>query len=240
MKTSIHLSDTSIVLTGTIIPNTTLQVQHQNVEARREEYLRALHFYKDFAPTFFLENSSYSLLDDSKFTSIPNVKICQFQAETAEKGKGFQEFQMLDRWVLGSASPQRWVKVTGRYLYVEFEKIWKECMDAQRTALLINQYLFSYADTALFCVDSDFYKRYMVGLYSRCDDRRGLPIEKVLSNRLKTVHKSEFRRFLSHLHCTGIAGHTGKPIQNQRIDQINAAIRDINYKFDRHYIWLSF
>ena len=232
----------AIVLTGTIIPNTTLYTRHFNAEARRNEYLAAIHFYRRFAPVIFLENSFYDLDQDEEFKSIQGLTIYQFSSPEPEKGKGFQEFNMLDQWIQRETYlPERWIKITGRYFYVEFEKIWQECLQTQNISVIINQYLFANrADAALFCMSTAFYKKYLLSLYSQCDDSKGRFIEIVLSKRLRKIPNSHYKRFTNHVICTGISGHTAKRIDNAKVDKLNAAIRDFNYKFDQRYIWLSF
>jgi hypothetical protein len=217
----------SIVLTGTIIPNTNIHNRYLDPETRRQDYLNAIHFYRNFAPVYFLENSTYDL---------------KFKASSPAKGKGFQEFEMLDQWIaIEPNRPERWIKITGRYLYLEFEKILNECIQNPDIPLIINQYLFAnHSDTALFCIKSNYYQNNIAGLYCLCDDSKGLLIEKVLNAKLKNVAKTDFKRFSSHVHCEGVAGHTGRLIRNRWIDQLNSRIRDINYWVDQHYIWLSF
>ncbi|MCY7369077.1 MAG: hypothetical protein LH474_13100, partial [Chamaesiphon sp.] len=53
-----------IILTGTIIPNTNVRLQHINPEQRRKEYLDCINYYRNFAPVYFLENSSYPVEED--------------------------------------------------------------------------------------------------------------------------------------------------------------------------------
>jgi hypothetical protein len=232
----------SIVLTGTIIPNTTIHNKYLDPEARRQDYLNAIHFYRNFAPVCFLENSTYDLKGDRAFQAIPNVTVHQFKASCPARGKGFQEFEMLDQWMnIEPNLPERWIKITGRYLYLEFEQILNECIQNPDIPLIINQYLFAnHSDTALFCIKSSFYQDNISGLYRLCDDSQGLLIEKVLNTRLKKVSKTDFKRFSSHLQCEGMAGHTGRSIRNPWIDGLNSRIRNINYWVDRRYIWLSF
>jgi hypothetical protein len=231
-----------IVLTGTIIPNTTLHTEYFDPEARRREYLKAIRFYRNFAPVYFLENSSYNLQEDSAFKNIQNVTVRHFKSSSPSKGKGFQEFEMLDQWInLEPNLPKRWIKVTGRYIYPEFEKILNECIQNQDISLIINQYLFAnHSDTALFCIKTDYYRNNILGLYRYCDDSQGFLIEKVINAKLKQLSNQDFKRFSSHLDCVGVAGHTGKSIRNEWIDGLNSRIRDINYWVDRRYIWLSF
>lgn len=232
----------AIVLTGTIIPNTDLYTKYINPQQRRQEYLDALSFYSQFGQVYFLENSSYPLEEDVEFKNIPNVVLRKLPISSCpQKGKGFQEFEMLDYWVSWEQDiPQAWLKVTGRYVYLKFQEIHSECLNRQNKKIIINQYLFSkWSDTGLFFVETDYYRKNILGLYSRCNDNDGLFLEAVLFKKLKSLNQKEFQRFSSHLTCVGIAGHTGKKIQNDWLDAINARIRDINYMFDKRYIWLS-
>jgi hypothetical protein len=241
MKSESNHCSLGIVLTGTIIPNTVIDLKHVDPESRRQEYIKAIHFYRSFAPVYFLENSSYDLSKDRDFQDIPNVTIHQFNASSPSKGKGFQEFEMLDGWVdIEPRLPKRWIKVTGRYLYPNFHRILDECIRSSSVQLIIDQYLFAkHSNTALFSIDTDFYVKNIYGLYSLCDDSQRLIIEKVLFKTLTQVPKKEFKRFSIDLRCEGIAGHTGREISNRWVDSLNSRIRDINYWFDRHYIWLS-
>jgi hypothetical protein len=232
----------AIVLTGTIVPSTDLYTKYINPQQRRQEYLDALYFYSQFGQVYFLENSSYPLEKDIEFKNIPNVVLRKLPISNfPQRGKGFQEFEMLDYWVAWEQDiPQSWLKVTGRYIYLNFKEIHNECLSSQNKDLIINQYLFSkWSDAGLFFVKTDYYRKHLVGLYSLCDDNDGLFLEIVLFEKLKSLNKKEFQRFSSHLTCVGIAGHTGKKIQNEWLDVINARIRDINYIFDKRYIWLS-
>lgn len=232
----------AIVLTGTIIPNTDLYTKYINPQQRRQEYLDALSFYSQFGQVYFLENSSYPLEEDVEFKNIQNVVLRKLPiSNSPQRGKGFQEFEMLDYWITWEQDiPQNWLKVTGRYVYLNFKEIQDECLKSQNRNLIINQYLFSkWSDTGLFFVKTDYYKENIVGLYNVCDDNDGLFLEAVLFKKLKSLNKKEFQRFSSHLTCVGIAGHTGKKIRNEWLDAVNARIRDINYIFDKRYIWLS-
>ncbi len=232
----------AIVLTGTIVPNTDLYTKYTNPQQRRQEYLDALFFYSQFGRVYFLENSSYSLETDADFQSIPNVVIRKSPISNfSHRGKGFQEFEMLDYWVTHESDvPQSWLKVTGRYIYLYFQEIYNECLNNLDKKMIVNQYLFSkWSDTGLFFVQTDYYRKNIIGLHSRCDDNDGLFLEMVLFEKLRSLNKKEFQRFSSHLTCMGIAGHTGQKIRNEWLDAINASIRNLNYIFDKRYIWLS-
>jgi hypothetical protein len=238
----LNLSDIAIVLTGTITPNTSLFNNHLDPQARRNEYLAAINFYRQFGRVYFLENSTYPLLEDPDFQNMPNVSIRKFPVSNfSEKGKGFQEFEMIDAWINSETNlPARWIKVTGRYIYQDFQKIITEC-DLNPKSIIINQYLFAkWADVALFCTTTTFYQRHLIGIYQQCDDQKGICAEKVMNANLNKVPKTSYSRFKIYLKCTGIAGSTGKVISNVWLDAINSSVMGFNYLLDKQYIWISF
>ena len=114
-----------IVLTGTIIPNTNIRMKHLDAEKRRKEYLNCINYYRNFAPVYFLENSSYPVEEDLEFTSIPNVEIRKFPVSSfPEKGRGFQEFEMIDSFIKNEKNiPNKFLKITGRYFYTNIKDI---------------------------------------------------------------------------------------------------------------------
>jgi hypothetical protein len=233
----------SIVLTGTIIPNIREYHRHLDASVRRAEYLQSIRFYSQIAPVYFLENSVYPLLTDEEFQSLPNTQICQFPlSEFSEKGRGFQEFEMLDRWIASTPNlPEHWLKVTGRYKYENIQQIWLECQRPQTPELIINQHRFAgYANPAIFYVSIAYYRTHLTGLYQGCDDPSGKFIEKVLYKNLRHQPLDRCQRFRSPLICAGIAGSSGQEIRNPGRDRLNAIAATINYLFDKQYIWLSF
>ena len=232
----------AIVLTGTITPNTKLFNNHLNPQTRRNEYLAAINFYRQFGEVYFLENSIYSLEQDPDFHNIPNVSIRKFPVSSfPDRGKGFQEFEMIDAWINSETNlPSKWIKVTGRYIYQDFQKILKEC-NQNSQSITINQYLFAKrADVALFCTTTNFYKNHLIGIYRQCDDSQGIHIEGVMNANLTMLSKSSFLRFKIYLKCTGIAGDTGRRISSTWLDAINSRVMRLNYLLDKRYVWLSF
>jgi hypothetical protein len=235
-------SSVAIVLTGTIVPNTTAQLQHCDPNQRKEEYLTAINFYNKFAPVYFLENSEYPLLDDEDFLNIPNTYIRKFPiSNSSEKGRGFQEFEMLDDWLTNEINaPTKWLKITGRYIYNNIQDILSECNNNLQSDLIINQYKFSgFADPAIFYIASTYYQSQILGLYRECDDAIGWFIEKALYKKLRPIDANICQRFKTSLVCTGLAGVSGQKIQSDWQNNVNQVISPINYLLDRKYIWLS-
>lgn len=232
----------AIVLTGTINPNTNLDNNYLDPQARKNEYLAAINFYRQFGNVYFLENSTYALAEDTDFQNIANVSIRKFPvSKFSNRGKGFQEFEMLDAWINSEPNlPDKWIKVTGRYIYQDFKKILAECYRSTQS-ITINQYPFArWSDVALFCTTTTFYQDCIAGIYQQCDDTNHLHIERVMYINLHQQAKTAYLRFKTYLKCTGISGTTGKAIGNIWLDAINASFMRFNYLLDKRYIWISF
>jgi hypothetical protein len=87
-----------IVLTATIYPRAIMTV-HLTASERRLEYLNAVKYYTKFSHVYLLENSGFNFKDDLDFCSCENVTYIQLEPSNEfNKGKGFQEFEMLDNW----------------------------------------------------------------------------------------------------------------------------------------------
>jgi hypothetical protein len=236
------LNTVAIVLTGTIIPNTTNQLQHLDPNVRRSEYLASIKFYSQFAPVYFLENSTYSLSEDTDFQHLNNTFIKKLPVSTTpEKGRGFQEFEMIDHWLNNEpAAPAKILKITGRYIYENIQDILTECHHNLTASLLINQYRLSgFTESAIFCVTTAYYQQQISGLYQECDDRTGWFIEKALHQRLQSVKANICQRFEQSLVCTGIEGFSGQEMRSDWRDRINQNVATISYMLDKKYLWLK-
>lgn len=96
--------DIGILMTGTIIPQSNYVVVKSS-EQRRHEYLKAIEFYREFAPVWFAENSAYDVENDDEFRKWDDVHIikCRKPYEYS-KGKGYQEFKMIDECLSGGGT----------------------------------------------------------------------------------------------------------------------------------------
>lgn len=231
--------DIGIVITGSIIPNSPLVV-HSNPEKRKQEYIRALYYYKRFAPVYFLENSSYPLLSDPDFVGIDNVFLRKFfVSKYFMRGKGYQEFEMLDNWLKSEIIlPKRFIKITGRYLIVNFKQIFNECLKQKANCLIIDQFFrLSMSLSQLFYIDSNYYKENLTGIYLECDDEKGEWVERILYRKLLSS-SINFRIFANEPRFLGIRGSTGKDMQDCYLRYlIKRVIRKFNYWIDNRYIY---
>jgi hypothetical protein len=206
----------AIVLTGTIVPNSVL-TDHIDPETRRQEYLQAIHFYIQFAPVYFLENSSYSLNEDKEFTSIPNLFIRKMPVSLFHKqGKGYQEFEMIDSWISQEQKlPERWIKISGRYLYDNFESIYIECSEDNHHKLIIDQLFYEKsALSVLFCISTEYYLKYFKGLYTHSNDLSGDYIETVIFKTVVNIDDDMIRVFKDQPSIKVVSGSTKKYIDS--------------------------
>jgi hypothetical protein len=206
----------AIVLTGTIVPNSVLTA-YLDPETRRKEYLQAIHFYTQFAPVYFLENSTYPLDEDKEFTSIPNLFIRKMPVSLFyEKGKGYQEFEMIDKWLEEEKDPPlKWFKISGRYVFQNFDSVLDECLKDDKHELVIDQlFHHSFANTAMFCITTRYYLQHFKNAYRVCDDITGNFIEIVLFKKLINNRDDSIRLFKNVRRVTMISGSTGSKINN--------------------------
>jgi hypothetical protein len=208
------IDDLAIVLTGTIVPNAPFTA-HNDPQARRQEYLSALRFYSQFAPVYFLENSIYPLSDDAEFHQLANVMIRQLPpSKSPERGKGYQEFEMIDGWLLSESQlPPRWIKITGRYFYRNFANLMADCRNEYKAKMVIDRCArFHYARTCLFYVETGFYLNYLTGLYRNCNDNLNETVERVLYRYLTSLAASQVRLFSVEPRLMGISGTSGSSL----------------------------
>jgi hypothetical protein len=237
-----HPDELPVVLTATIAPNVTGTVSTKP-EVRMAEYRRVLQFCLQFAPVIFLENSNYSLARHPEFAESPRLRIHRFPPSASpERGKGFQEFEMLDAWLATEPQPPaRWLKISGRYQLHNLAAILDECRAEQRSGLVIDQVArTSLARTYSFCTDTDFYRQQLRGLYQQCDDRTGEWIERVLFRKLKTVPAGKVRFFVTQPRIAAIAGSSGAAFPNGRGQwRVKQMLRNLNRLVDRKYLLYS-
>jgi hypothetical protein len=201
-----------VVLTATITPNVTGSAS-LNPETRLAEYRQVLQFCQQFAPVIFLENSGYPLERHPEFAESPRLRVRRFAPSASpERGKGYQEFEMLDAWLAAEPQPPaRWLKITGRYHLLNLPAILAECRREKNYLLLIDQLRRQQmARTYLFCTSTEFYRAHLKSLYRQCDDRTGDWIERVLFRELEKLPAGLMRVFKTQPHLRAQAGSTSK------------------------------
>ncbi len=232
----------SIVLTATIVPNVT-GASSMNPESRLAEYRRVLQFCQQFAPVIFLENSRYPLEQHPEFADSSRLQVRRFPpSASSERGKGYQEFEMLDAWIdFESQPPARWLKITGRYQALNLGTILAECQREQEHVMLIDQLArLRLARTYLFYCTTAFYRERMAGLYRQCDDRNGDWIERVLYRELEKPPCPPVRFFKTQPRLRASAGSTGNPFPTGKFQWLaKQSLRRINRLMDERRLWYA-
>jgi hypothetical protein len=233
-------NELTIVLTGTITPSLSF-VEPADPVTRRSEYLAALDFYRQFAPVVFLENSGYQLQDDPAFQALSNVTPYKLPPSCLpERGKGYQEFEMLERWMRECGNlPARFMKVTGRYLYLNFTTLLADCRAGWPAQMVIDLCPRSgRALSSLFCVETHFFGKRLRGLYRECDDRAGNWIERVLYRQLSAYPANVVRSFAVEPDLSAVCGSTGQALAVSRGKYaVKQALRRLNCAIDRQRLW---
>jgi hypothetical protein len=226
-------SSIPIVLTGTITPRA-IHTAHADPAQRRREYRDAIVHYARFAPVHFLENSGYRFATDPEFSGIADVTYFEHPPSGQfDKGKGFQEFEMLDAWVAAATPlPARFLKITGRYIVTNIDAVLADCALATGADALLERKLWPAhsARTDVACFDAGFYKSHIAGAYLQCDDSAGMYIENVLRRQLDGVPRIQvFRHFPVK---TGMNGSKGIPLPSGVGESIKINLRNAFYRLN--------
>lgn len=181
-----------LCLTATIRPNTG-QVSRANVNERLADYKKCIKFYLEHTvlPVYFLENSNYDLDGDAVFDVFlkdERFHLLRFAPHPdTSKGKGFQEFYMLDRFVKNYVQAGLMIKVTGRYIVKNIDSLLSRLgaplsMDLHKKMKV--------GITGFFAIDSSLYLEHFYEKYRLANDAEGRYIEHVLYD---TIMNSELR-----------------------------------------------
>lgn len=211
-----------IVLTGTIIPNA-ISVTHADWEIRRNEYLQAIKYYQQYSKVFFLENSQYELLHDFEFSSCDGLKCVKYTASTCyDRGKGYQEFKMLDDYVTYKLEDDYFIKVSGRYIYKNFSNLYAYANENRnKYGLIIDAHKKSKtATTSLFFAKKSVYLAAIKDLYLQMNDSEGGYAEHVIFRKLQSIASYTFFPEVPVLNV--ISGSTGgNIITNTNVVKMN-------------------
>jgi hypothetical protein len=226
--------DTCICLTATIEPNTT-GVLRSDAAARLSDYKGCIEFYlnQTSLPIYFLENSKYNLEGDPFFKNLEEegrFTILRYDSHPDRtRGKGFQEFYMLDQFVAKDLQFPRFIKITGRYLVRNIASI-IPAFDSPLNMDLHRK--MKVAITGLFASNKDLYQSFFSGAYSKANDDEGVFIEHIIYE----IVKSEIPRNLVSLlpqnpYFEGISASYGGSLQRNKYKMMVRGIeRKVNSK----------
>lgn len=226
------MRDFVICLTATIKPNT-IMVDRSDVQLRLDDYKKCIDFYlkETRCPIIFAENSDFDLADDldfHRFLENPRFSVQRFKAHPdTTKGKGFQEFFMLDQVVENLPETAMLVKVTGRYTVRNISKLLSG-IDAPLTIDLHRK--MQVAITGFFAVSVLVYRKYLTGTFTEANDSEGRFIEHVVYD--KIVHSDLIRSCAllpENAHYEGVSGSHGASMARNKYKMMARSLeRSVN------------
>lgn len=224
-----------LLITGTVVPNSNYVV-HSNAEKRLQEYYDSLAYYSSLFPgdpIYFLENSSYDFSRNEDFKKLfagSGIVLIKLPvSDKYQEGKGFQEFEMLDRAVdLLKNRHHLFIKITGRYFVRNIKQIAKY----KTEEIMIDQHRRKrVAITNFFCSTFNFYDKHLKGAYLEANDGKGIMIEQVIYKKLKLQEENrDIKLFPVNVKIEGISGSYGVSIKRNRLKM---RIRNVERKLLR-------
>lgn len=201
-----------LIITATIKPNSNC-VTVTSAKIRRDEYVEVLKFYINHfsGDIFFVENSAYDFNNDEDFNNLfqlKNVQLIEFpKSIEVEKGKGFQEFEVLDFVVsqLGDKYDE-FIKVSGRYLTINFNTL----INQKNNGIIIDRHKKkNIAVTSFFRCKVDVYLKLLKNCYQEVNDGEGIFVEHIVYNKLKETDNKNIDIFNETPFYKGISGSYG-------------------------------
>lgn len=121
------------------------------------------------------------------------------------KGKGYQEFQMLDVFVKSMLTEDCFVKITGRYIYSNFQQLYSSILAerAQHDILIDSFMVQKTAITSLFYIAREAYCRCLANSYLQMNDPAGVWAEHVVYRILKGEERKNFFAIVPRLVLDG-------------------------------------
>jgi len=232
----IVVGERCILITGTIVQNVVKTIP-EDPKTRRQAYLDNLKYYSDILddPIIFLENSTYSFDNDFGFKDLfsdKNIKLIKFPVSRGvSQGKGFQEFEMLDKAVEQlSGVYSSFVKISGRYRYLNITEI----IDYSNGDLTIDLLRRKHeAVTSIFYVTFDFYKDYLLNVYHEVDDINGDSIEQIIYKLVMNENLLDNIRFFRVHPMVNIFTQNSEQKTNKHLSSLKISASNIERKILR-------
>lgn len=158
-------NDLVILLTGTITPNSLINLTIKDPELRRQQYLEAIDFYIRKTPfkIVFTENSGEPL---HTFPLTPDrIEYLIFKSEPnqPDRGIGFKELEIIDYAFQNSKfikEARSVVKITGRLKVLNFNRLYKKFLKhstKETSVVYANSFKYRNIDSRCFFFTSDFW-----------------------------------------------------------------------------------
>ena len=220
-----------LIITATIDPNSNF-VSQSNLKERRNEYLEALKYYVNIfkGDIYFAENSNYDFEEDKEFKVLFELNhvfsLAFSKSPEIEKGKGYQEFAVLDAIVLKLEKQyDEFIKVSGRYVTANFEKLIQQ---TNKGIIIDRHQKKKIAITSFFRCKMNFYQSHLTSCYQKVNDGKGVFIEHIVYDKLNNLDINLMNLFFENPIYKGVSGSYGGDLNRHHLKM---KIRNIERKF---------
>jgi len=209
-----------IMLTASINPNA-IYTEHRDIKKRKKEYINSINYYKKFSKVYFLENSGFDFSYDNEFPKDENIIYLSIYNRSDNdwiRGKGYQEFRMIDEFVNRYLKEDSFIKISGRYIFKNFKKLYEEMKTQNRidnNIIIIDLYKKKRCNTQIFFISKKKYLINLYGCYNDMDDSKNKWAEHIIFRRL--ILSESYRRFNIMPLTEVISGSTGLLYKNNII-----------------------
>ena len=221
-----------LLMTASIDPKGMSNIPNPNIAVREKQYCDTLYFYLAsgwIKEIIFVDNSGYDL------TKLRNIALkfpgttvefmpCDFNNYSRELGKGYGEMRILDYAVDHSELVKAaggFTKVTGRFPILNIHKVLEEAQRRQPWSIFCDTkdhtvyemlglpWRSHSVDTRIFCITSEFYRKYFYGKYVNMNDSVGLIVERLFFETIQEecIHEKCIRRFRTEPEYSGHGNH---------------------------------
>lgn len=209
-----------ILLTASIKPNA-IYTEHVDIEKRKKEYIDSINFYKKFSKVYFIENTNFDACSDNDFPKDNNIIYISIKNRSNVdwiRGKGYQEFRMIDEFVKNYLIEDYFIKITGRYIFKNFKRLYEEVVTqnlSNSNIALIDLYRDKKCNTQIFYIPKNSYLKNLYGCYVDINDSKMNWAEHIIFK--KIILMGNYKRFNKMPITEVISGSTGFLYKNNSI-----------------------
>ncbi len=213
--------NTIILLSACIDPNGMLYTKLVDMETRKEQYIKALHFYlkETTAKIVFVENTGYDLSSNFlKFIDEGRLEMITFNGNDYDRslGKGYGEAQIVKYAVNNSKfikSNSTIVKITGRHCCENIVKVINWCTNKKTVyaQLILDEKKNIMCDSRLFVAPRTFLMFFFLPFIEDLNDSKFFFFEHLLYRSSCEWVKcgNKFQEFIFPLKIKGVSGTSG-------------------------------
>ncbi|TVR40827.1 MAG: hypothetical protein EA392_03035 [Cryomorphaceae bacterium] len=216
------MKSTCLIITATVNPRGP-HVAEQDARVRLAAYEKALFHYVSLpVDIIFAENSGFEPADSEMMHAWQKTGRVRFLSVEPslhpERGKGYQEFEMLDEVVESiSGNYESFAKVTGRYVVRNAEVL----MQSVPAGIRVDRHRkMKVAITGFFHCRTDFYRQHLLGCYREAHDDEGVFIEHVLYHKLAGLPDFQVELFGQNPDYRGVSGSHGNSMQRHPLKMV--------------------